>query len=424
MKPKTKKQREIMSLVPKLTPISNRQIEYAEKYLFNHYAYKNGNAAYCMTCGNKLTKKELEEGKCSCCKNSLLTVETKKRKESEVRYYAIVSKCNKYQVIRYYYVKRSMVRKKHSECMFIPVAQEWIDGKGGKPTYVARLALMNSYYSNNIYSLWSDMEIRTKRHVSESITYPKINLIPIIKRNLGDNVKEVCNLKSLSISGVFYLVMNFPHAETLVKAKQYELFNEYKRNGFIDNYWNVVKICIRNNYIVSDFDIWKDMIEAIEYCGGDISNGKNVCPENLLESHDYWVNRMEKIKDKRQKMQDDERAKQYEDEYKKQKGKWFAIAIEAKGLSIKVLDSVKKFIDENNAMHHCVFANEYYKKKNSLIMSVTENGNRVATIEYDISKFKVLQCRGVCNQVPAHYDEILSIMDNHIKMFRKIAKSA
>ena len=93
-------------------------------------------------------------------------------------------------------------------------------------------------------------------------------------------------------------------------------------------------------------------------------------------------------------------------------------------VSIKVLNSVSKFIDEGNAMHHCVFANEYYKKKNSLILSVRENGNRIATIEYDISKFKVLQCRGVCNQVPKHYDEILSIMENEKSMFRKIAKSA
>lgn len=422
MKPKTKKQREIMSLVPKLTPISNKQMEYAEKYLFVHFAFKNGKQAYCMTCGKHLSENELKAGKCDSCGNSLKIVETKKRNDSAMDYYAIVSKCGKYQVVRYFFVKRTSVRKQEAKYWFSEVAQQWIDDNG-KVEIVARRCRYFSYYSNDMYDHWSPMAIREKLYVSESVSYPKMSLIPVIRRNLGDRYKDICDLKRTSVAGAFLKVIQHPHAETLFKARQYELFEWYKE-GFVERNWNVVKVCIRSKYVVKDFSLWRDMVEDMNFCGCDILNRKNVCPENLEQAHDYWLKRKQDLEEKNEKLKQEQKAKNYEEKYKMSKGKWFAIAIEANDISIKVLDSVSKFIEEANAMHHCVFSNEYYKKKNSLILSVRENGNRIATIEYDISKFKVLQCRGVCNQVPAHYDEILSIMDNHRKMFRKIAKSA
>lgn len=422
MKPKTKRQREIMSLVPKLTPISNRQMKYAEKHLFMHFAFKNGNSAYCMTCGRHLSDKELKEGKCDCCGNSIKVIETKKRKDCNVGYYGIVSKCRNYQVARYFLVKRKSVRKCPAECCFYEVAQEWIDEKG-VVEIVALKARYFSYFSSEIYDLYSTLEIRKKLYVSEAIAYPKMNLIPAVRRNLGERYKDICDLKRTSVAGAFLKVLRHPHAETLFKAGQYELFDWYKE-GFAERKWNVVKICIRNNYVVEDFGLWRDMVEAIEYCGADTLNSLNVCPANLHDAHGYWVAREESARERERKMEKEQIARQYEKKYKKSKGKWFAVAIEVNGLSIKVLNSVSKFIDEGNAMHHCVFANEYYKKKNSLILSVRENGNRIATIEYDIKNFKVLQCRGACNQVPRHYDEILSIMNDSRSMFRKIAKSA
>ena len=47
----------------------------------------------------------------------------------------------------------------------------------------------------------------------------------------------------------------------------------------------------------------------------------------------------------------------------------------------KVLDSVEAIRQEGEAMHHCVFTNEYYLKADSLILSATIDGKRIETIE-------------------------------------------
>ena len=50
-------------------------------------------------------------------------------------------------------------------------------------------------------------------------------------------------------------------------------------------------------------------------------------------------------------------------------------------ICIKVLDSVEAIRQEGEAMHHCVFTNEYYLKADSLILSATIDGKRIETIE-------------------------------------------
>ena len=53
-------------------------------------------------------------------------------------------------------------------------------------------------------------------------------------------------------------------------------------------------------------------------------------------------------------------------------------------ICIKVLDSVEAIRQEGEAMHHCVFTNEYYLKADSLILSATIDGKRIETIEVSL----------------------------------------
>lgn len=415
MKPKTKVQREVMSLVPKLTPISERQKRYAGKHLFSHVAYRNGSVVYCMTCGKRLSESEIQNHKCSSCDNQIEVIDSKTRKIRDAGYYAIVSKCRNYQVVRYFYVKRLCVRKSTANYEFHEVAQEWFNEKSY--CIVSRLATPLSY--NTIYSLWSDMEVRKKLYVAEQITYPKMNLIPILKRNIGCFVKEAATLKTTPVSTMFYNVMNEPHAETLLKAGQFNLLDAYREDHkFINDHWGTIKICIRNGYVVEDFALWKDTIRAMEFCGQDLLNRKNVCPDNLSQAHDLWVARKEKLEDRAEYERKKEDIKKYENQYHKAKKKWLGIVIVNGDMRISVLNSVKEIFEEGQAMHHCVYAMEYYKKKNSLIMSVTNSAGRVATVEYSLKSGKVLQCRGLCNKEPEDYDKIISTIECNRQLFK------
>ena len=76
-------------------------------------------------------------------------------------------------------------------------------------------------------------------------------------------------------------------------------------------------------------------------------------------------------------------------------------------------------------MHHCVFANAYYESKKCLILSAKDSkGNRLATIEYDVKRGSIEQCRAACNAVPARDAEIRALITSHTKDFKRLLKAA
>lgn len=50
-------------------------------------------------------------------------------------------------------------------------------------------------------------------------------------------------------------------------------------------------------------------------------------------------------------------------------------------IEVRVLESVQEYLEEGQALRHCVFAANYYLKENSLILSASIEGRRIETIE-------------------------------------------
>ncbi|MBR5476674.1 MAG: PcfJ domain-containing protein [Bacteroidaceae bacterium] len=73
------------------------------------------------------------------------------------------------------------------------------------------------------------------------------------------------------------------------------------------------------------------------------------------------------------------------------------------------------------AMHHCVFANEYHKKKDSLILSARDRqGNRIETVEVNTKTFQVVQSRGIRNQNTAHHNEIINLVNQNMHLIQAV----
>lgn len=70
-------------------------------------------------------------------------------------------------------------------------------------------------------------------------------------------------------------------------------------------------------------------------------------------------------------------------------------------------------------MHHCVFANKYYLRPDSLILSATIDGQRVETVEVSLKRLQVVQSRGVCNQNTAYHDRIIQLVNRNIHLIRE-----
>ena len=80
-----------------------------------------------------------------------------------------------------------------------------------------------------------------------------------------------------------------------------------------------------------------------------------------------------------------------------------------------MLESVQEYIEEGQALHHCVFSNEYHLKEKSLILSARIEGKRVETIELSLETMEVLQSRGLMNQNTEYHERIIELVHQNIK---------
>lgn len=182
-----------------------------------------------------------------------------------------------------------------------------------------------------------------------------------------------------------------------------------------------MNICHRNHYVITDASIYFDMLSFMEQTGKDIHNPKFICPDDLYKAHEIALAAYTKIRKKMEEETKRKLAEQFNKEYVKDKGKFFGVIITDGELSIKVLKSVFEFIDEGKSMHHCVFENEYYKKKDSLILSARVNGERMETVEVSLKTFQVIQSRAVCNHTSAYHNRIIELVNRNMGLIRRAA---
>lgn len=73
---------------------------------------------------------------------------------------------------------------------------------------------------------------------------------------------------------------------------------------------------------------------------------------------------------------------------------------------------------EGDNLWHCVFTNEYYDRKDSLILSAKVEDKSVETIEISLSRMEILQSGGLKNNPSKHHKQIMSLLSKnsyHIK---------
>lgn len=87
-----------------------------------------------------------------------------------------------------------------------------------------------------------------------------------------------------------------------------------------------------------------------------------------------------------------------------------------------VLENVSEFIEEGDSLKHCVFTNEYFKKKDSLLFSVRIDNKPIETIEVSLSKMEIAQCRGMKNNKSQHHKVILNLMKRNLYQIRSRMK--
>ena len=145
-----------------------------------------------------------------------------------------------------------------------------------------------------------------------------------------------------------------------------------------------IRIAIRNGYAIGKPTEWCDYIDLLRFFGKDLHNAHFVCPADLPAAHDLYMAKKRRHMQMERRQEERRKALEQEASFVEAKGRFFGVEFSDGEICIKVLDSVEAIRQEGEAMHHCVFTNEYYLKADSLILSATIDGKRIETIEVSL----------------------------------------
>ena len=101
------------------------------------------------------------------------------------------------------------------------------------------------------------------------------------------------------------------------------------------------------------------------------------------------------------------------------KSRFFGIQFSDGLIQVRVLESAEEVMQEGDALHHCVFTNEYHLRPDTLILSACIGNKRLETVELSLSRLKVLQCRGACNQNTEYHDRIIKLVMKNVPQIQK-----
>lgn len=426
MMPKTAIEKQLTALSGSLPIITEKMCLWAEKKIFLKWGVLSRKKFHCLDCTHSWkpdAEKECCQNyiNCKACMGKLKMQPYNKTQFKEIEYWAVLNVCADFQVVRIICSHKQMKKNFMPSYFHKEVMQHWISSKGE----VRTLSLGCNVFSN-VYDAWkyyTDLEIKPrsfagspKYRINPYRVYPYFKVLSVLKRNGFKN-----SFFDFAPHILFTALLKDSHAETLFKLRQMDFLKHYllSNSQYIRENWQAVKTCIKYGYKVKNFSFWEDYINLLRWFKMDLSSEAIVCPENLSELHDRLMNRKMKIIRQLKIEQLRAQMQQSQIHYEQEKKQFFGLEFTHKDLRISVIESVREFLAEGDTLHHCVFTNEYYAKKNSLILSAKVKDNPVETIEVALPSLEVVQCRGNKNKASVHHKEILRLLNQNLHQIRK-----
>ena len=417
MKPRNKKQQHIVELSGRLRPLTTPQKQWALNSTINHYGYRlKSGMCTCMKCGHEWL--ETRNGMCLCpeCGTQIEIKDTKERVIRDKSYFNVITTKEDYQVVRMFLMIVEMRKGMKAKPAFLEIGSYWIDPKG-KTTVVALQRTLGHYI--DCFAFGSPLEIRRDndafQRISDEWVYPRIKVTDTIKRN---GFKGSCH--HIHPVTLFQELLTNPKAETLMKSNEIELLRYLcarpTNKAYIDTYWNTIKIANRNGYKVKDSQMWMDYIKMLERCGKDIQSPRYVCPANLREAHDEYVEKVNRQRRKEQREKDRQQAIEDKGRFEELKSRYFGLAMTDGEIEIHSIDSVDDYYEIGERNHICCGSAKYFLKEGTLTLTAYIGNKQIATIEISLDNFHIIQCRAFANGICEYTEQIAGIINANKKM--------
>jgi len=424
MIPKTIIEKEISHLSTTLKPISAQMQTWAEKSIFLKWGVLSRGKFHCLECTHSWKPESQSKScekyvKCTSCQSRLKMQGCNQVTFKEIEYSAVLDVCTGYQVVRIICSHKQMKKNIIPTYFHKEVMQHWINPKGE----VRTMSLSTNVFSN-VYDAWqyySHLEIRPKDfhnspkyRINPYKVFPKIKVLPVLKRN---GFKT--GVYNIAPQILFTSLLKDSITETLLKSSQTSLLSYYllSHEQHIKENWQAVKTCLKYKYHIEDFKIWEDYIALLRWFKKDLNCASFVCPENLNEAHDKLVVKKRELQRKKYLLKMRAEIENAQILYTQEKKQFFGICFSEENITIKVLENVTEFMEEGDSLKHCVFTNEYFKRKDSLLFSARIDNRPIETIEVSLSKMEIAQCRGMKNTKSQHHKIIMELMSKNLYQF-------
>ena len=417
MKPRNKFERAILAQSRYLRPITKAQTQWAFRECIDHFAYRlpKGNTT-CMDCGHSWQIIEpIERCTCPQCGADLEVTTTRARKLKQRQYFTVLTTSGGYQVLRMYLLIAGMEKGYQASSSAMEIGQYWWNERGRQSIVAVQRTMGHDIDS---FAYYSPMAIRRDneayRFVARCPLCPKVKLSDTLKRNGFDG-----KCYGIAPTSLIPALLTDSRAETLLKAGHTGHLRYFlSRARTIDEYWPAYKITLRRGYDITDIALWCDYVDMLRRLGKDTHNALYVCPEDLQVAHDEVHRKLRARQEREQEEHKRQKALEDEARFQKLKAPFFGITFTDGTIQIRVLESVQEYIEEGQALHHCVFTNEYHLKEKSLILSASIAGKRIETIELSLETMEILQCRGLMNQNTEYHERIIELLNQNIKQIQ------
>ncbi len=420
MMPKTNIEKQLTALSATLAPIKPEVSAWAEQNIFLKWGVLSRSKFHCLECAH-VWKPACKSAcarftACPACGGRLKMMPYNQVHFKETEYFALIDSCAGFQVVRMIISRKHMKKNFEPNYFHKEVMQHWIAPTGE----VRTLSLSTNVFSGALdaWKFYSPLEIRPKDFIRNAKyfinpykVYPHIKVLPVLRRN-----GFKASVYGIAPHLLFSSLLSDPIAETLLKARQLNVLQHYlsaSRQDIRRN-WQAVRTVIRNGYKISDVSIWEDYLELLRYFKKDLSCALYVCPKNLSGAHDRLVQkkrellRKKKLRDLRLEIEKAQKR------YANDKRRFFGLSFHKGELNISVIEQVRDFMREGDDLQHCVFTNEYYGRKDSLLLSAKVDEKSVETIEISLSRMEVLQCRGLKNKPSKYHKQILQLLSENL----------
>ena len=329
--------------------------------------------------------------------------------------------------------------------------QKWINLKTGQITILGKPYRHNSKYWNPYCRTWKIITPRMNfyKHFIENMEtsgfYKDETVNPMLKKHgyIGINAfnwSYDCGDEDSMSAEAKFIKNHDEHWEeyliTMANGKNPDeaLFKTYTmdeifyaenlQEPFKSQYKSALAICKRNHYTPTDKSLWRDTIKALFELQKDLHNAFYVCPQDLQAAHDKWIAAVERKKQKEAReraIQQAKNDKELINDFEQRIQKFSKLHLTNGEIVIVPLMTIDDFIQEGKSMHNCVFTMKYYKLIHSLILSAKNtNGDRLATIEYDLDNCKIIQCRADQNKQSPFETQIADLIYSNWKLIKKL----